>query len=59
MAASADSVNILADSNVLENFGKENNAVKEDSFSTLTSGQWQNYFSEKVPISQKKIWKSK
>lgn len=57
MAASAGSVNINSDTPPRQNDEVE---IEEPRTPAPTqSGQWQTYISDRTPISQKKIWKSK
>lgn len=57
MAASADIVNTNGDTPTFQ----DNDGNQEDpkSPTSLHSGQWQTYFSDKTPVSQKKSWKKR
>lgn len=57
MAASAENVNINSDTPPSQDDNAENDEPKTPS--TNKNGQWQTYFADKRPVSQKKRWKSK
>lgn len=57
MAASADCVNKNSDTPTFQDNDGEPEEAKSPA--SLHSGQWQTYFSDKTPISEKKSWKKR